>query len=82
MELPVQFDNINKKVIDDLKNKLAQGSKVSIAAASFSIYAYQALEKELSQIDELRFIYTSPTFTKENTAKEKREFYIPEPIRL
>ena len=46
MELPVQFDNINKKVIDDLKNKLAQGSKVSIAAASFSIYAYQALEKE------------------------------------
>lgn len=77
MELPVQFDNINKKVIDDLKNKLAQGSKVSIAAASFSIYAYQALEKELSQIDELRFIYTSPTFTKENTAKEKREFYIP-----
>ena len=46
MELPVQFDNINKKVIDDLKHKLTLGSKVSIAAASFSIYAYQALKKE------------------------------------
>ena len=77
MELPVQFDNINKKVIDDLKHKLTLGSKVSIAAASFSIYAYQALKKELSYIDELRFIYTSPAFTKETAAKEKREFYIP-----
>ena len=28
-------------------------------------------------IDELRFIFTSPTFIKEKTVKEKREFYIP-----
>lgn len=28
-------------------------------------------------IDELRFIFTFPTFIKEKTVKEKREFYIP-----
>jgi hypothetical protein len=50
---------------------------VSIAAACFSIYAFQELKKELTQIDELRFIFTSPTFTTEKAKKEKREFYIP-----
>ena len=71
------FDNITSRVIDDLKAALSSGSKVSIAAASFSIYAYEALQKELEQIDELRFIFTSPTFNKEREKKQKREFYIP-----
>lgn len=78
MELPKQFDNINNRVIDDLKQTLSKGSKVSIAAASFSIYAYEALKSELEDVEELRFIYTSPTFNKpELGKKEKREFYIP-----
>ncbi len=77
MELPKQFDNITLRVIDDLKTTLKQGSKVSMAAASFSIYAFEALQKELEKIDELRFIFTSPTFNKEQTKKQKREFYIP-----
>ena len=47
MELPKQFDNITSHVIDDLKVTLRQGSKVSMAAASFSIYAFEALQKEL-----------------------------------
>ena len=61
MELPKQFDNITSHVIDDLKVTLRQGSKVSMAAASFSIYAFEALQKELEKVDELRFIFTSPT---------------------
>ena len=65
MELPKQFDNITSHVIDDLKVTLRQGSKVSMAAASFSIYAFEALQKELEKVDELRFIFTSPTFNKE-----------------
>ena len=77
MELPKQFDNITSHVIDDLKVTLRQGSKVSMAAASFSIYAFEALQKELEKIDELRFIFTSPTFNKEQAKKQKREFYIP-----
>ncbi|MBO4850334.1 MAG: DEAD/DEAH box helicase family protein [Prevotella sp.] len=77
MELPKQFDNITHRVIDDLKATLLRGSKVSMAAASFSIYAFEALQKELAQVDELRFIFTSPTFNKEQAKKQKREFYIP-----
>ena len=77
MELPKQFDNITSHVIDDLKVTLRQGSKVSMAAASFSIYAFEALQKELEKVGELRFIFTSPTFNKEQAKKQKREFYIP-----
>ena len=77
MELPKQFDNITSRVIDDLKVTLRKGSKVSMAAASFSIYAFEALQKELEQVDELQFIFTSPTFNKEKSKKQKREFYIP-----
>ena len=77
MEMPKQFDNLNSKVVDDLKITLKRSSKVSIAAASFSIYAYEALKEELEAIEELRFIFTSPTFSKERASKEKREFFIP-----
>ena len=71
------FNNTDRRVVDDLKVQLNQGSKLQIAAASFSIYAFEALRDELLQIDELQFLFTSPTFTTEKTAKEKREFYIP-----
>lgn len=51
MELPVQFDNINRRVVDDLKEKLTAASKVSVAAASFSIYAYEVLKKDLETLN-------------------------------
>ena len=71
------IDNVNQTLRDDLSNEIKSGSKVSIAAASFSIYAYQELKKELEQCDEFRFIFTAPTFVTEKAKKEKREFYIP-----
>ena len=71
------IDNKNKTLKDDLSEEIKQGSKLSIAAACFSIYAFQILKQELKSIDELRFIFTSPTFTTEKAKKEKREFYIP-----
>ena len=71
------FDNITSRVIDDLRTMLRRGSKVSMAAASFSIYAFEVLQTELEKVDELRFIFTSPTFNKERVKKQKREFYIP-----
>lgn len=74
---PELIDNKNKILKDDLSVEIKSGSKLSIAAACFSIYAYQELKNELSKIDELRFIFTSPTFTTEKAKKEKREFYIP-----
>ena len=71
------INNTTKTLRDDLAVEIRQGSKLSIAAACFSIYAFQELKKELQGIDELRFIFTSPTFTTEKTKKERREFYIP-----
>lgn len=71
------IDNKTKILKEDLSIELKKGSKLSIAAACFSIYAFQELKKELKNIDELRFIFTSPTFTTEKAKKEKREFYIP-----
>lgn len=77
MEQPKLINNITERVVDDLRQRLSAHSRISIAAASFSIYAYEALKAELEQIDELRFIFTSPTFIKDKAKKEKREFYIP-----
>ena len=71
------FDNINDIVRDDMISTINKGSKISIAAACFSIYAYKELKEQLEQIDECRFIFTAPTFVKEKTEKKKREFYIP-----
>ena len=71
------INNTTKTLRDDLAVEIKKGSKISIAASCFSIYAFQELKKELQGIDELRFIFTSPTFTTEKAKKEKREFYIP-----
>ena len=70
------FDNVTKLVKDDLQVEIKKDSKMSIVAC-FSIYAYQELKKQMDNIDELRFIFTSPTFVSEKIKKEKREFYIP-----
>jgi len=35
------------------------------------------LKGQLDNIDELRYIFTSPAFVTETAPKEKREFYIP-----
>lgn len=71
------IDNINNRLIDDLKDSIKKKSKLSIAASSFSIYAFEALRKELQGLDELRFIFTSPTFLQENLKKEVPKFFIP-----
>lgn len=60
-----------------METTITKGSKVSIAAACFSMYAYKELKKQLESVDECRFIFTSPTFVTEKTEKQKREFYIP-----
>lgn len=71
------IDNIKKTFAEDLRAELTAGSHVAIAASCFSIYAYRELQKELENLEELRFIFTSPTFVTDKTNKEQREFYIP-----
>ena len=71
------INNVNKTLREDLAAQMKSGSRLSIAASCFSIYAFQELKEALKDIKELRFIFTSPTFTTEKTPKQQREFYIP-----
>lgn len=71
------IDNISTLLKDELIENIKKGSKMTIAASCFSMYAYKELKKQLDNIEELRFIFTSPTFVKESAKKEKREFFIP-----
>lgn len=71
------LDNITNTVRDDLREEIKRGSRISVAAACFSMYAYQELKKQLESVEEFRFIFTSPTFVEEKAEKQKREFYIP-----
>ncbi len=71
------INNIDYRLVDDLQNKIKSRSKISVAAASFSIYAFEALHKELSNVEELRFIYTSPVFMNDDLKKDIPQFFIP-----
>ena len=71
------INNITEKLIDDMQTGVTENSKLSIAAACFSVYAYKELKEQLQSLDEFRFIFTSPTFLSESSGKEQREFYIP-----
>ncbi len=71
------FDNINNRLGEDLKMELKRKSRVAIAASTFSIYAFEALKKELTGIERLRFIFSTPGFSGEDTPPVPREFYIP-----
>ena len=80
------IDNINVLLGDELKKDLKRGQRLRIAASSFSIFAFEALRKELQQIDELQFLFTEQTFTAERAtdgkARERREFFIPKAKRV
>ena len=75
------IDNITRLLGDDFKQTLKPGSRLKIAASCFSMYAFEALKAELEKIDELKFIFTSPTFVADEVTdkirKERREFHIP-----
>ena len=76
MEVKI-FDNVTDIVRDDMEVTISKDSKVSIAAACFSMYAYKELKNNQNPQMNFRFIFTSPTFVTEKAEKQKREFYIP-----
>ncbi len=75
MRAPKVLDNKRNKVVDELKEELRKGSKLSVISAYFTIYAYAELKKELSKIDYMRFIFTEPTFVHKDQ-ELIREYYI------
>lgn len=72
------INNIDNLLGENLKLEVRKGSKVSIAASCFSIYAYEALMKELNQVEEVRFIFTSPTFIADSIKKGEAGILYPE----
>ncbi len=75
------IDNINSLLGCDLRSSLKHNARLKIAASSFSIYAYEALRKELGKISSLEFIFTTPSFMADDVTdkikKHHREFFIP-----
>lgn len=75
------INNVSDLLGDDLKAEITPGSKVRIAASTFSIFAFEALHKELDKISGLEFIFAAPSFVTEEVTdklrKERREFFIP-----
>ena len=45
------IDNLNEFFGDDLKASIKPGSKLRIAASTFSIFAFEALRRELQSIN-------------------------------
>lgn len=50
------------------------GSKVSVISSYFTIFAFDKLKEQLKNIDDFRFLFLDPTFTKE--PEETKEFFI------
>ena len=65
------FDNVTSIVRDDMKKTIKQNSKVSIAAACFSMYAYSELKKQLESIEYLK------AFNEVNVAAPEDEEALP-----
>lgn len=72
------IDNISTRLSTDLKSTIVKGSKLSIAASSFSIYAFEILKKEFGGISELRFIFTTPIFQEKEDKKRAHPLCTPE----
>ena len=51
-----------RKIADFLTNKITPGCQLSVVSAYFTIYAYEALSRELDQIERLNFLLGEPRF--------------------
>ena len=69
------FDNKINIVGDDLKTSIKKNSKISVSTSLFSIYGFESLKKELKNIENLRFIFTDPTFLKTDEEKKNSKYF-------
>jgi len=71
------FNNKTDKVGDDFKKNITRGSKLEVAAGIFTIYGFESLKSELNKIEQLKFVFTDPTFIEvDKNNREKRQFQI------
>jgi SNF2 family DNA or RNA helicase len=72
-------DNYTRGTVTDfLKAKIQDGSRLSIASAYFTIYAYDALKESLDRIDHLQFLFGEPSLVNrlDPNKTEKKSFII------
>ena len=58
------IDNNTETLKENLISSIQSGSKLSIAASCFSMYAFHELIKQFSELEEFRFVFTTPSFVK------------------
>ena len=69
------IDNHIQKLGDDLKDTISNNSKIKICASIFSMYGFEALKKELSKVEEFKFIFTDPTFVEKSVSKKEQRVF-------
>lgn len=69
------IDNVSTLWVDDLRGEIRAGDVVRVAAATFSLYAFEALRDELESVEEFQFLFTSPAFEK-GSSSQRRVFNV------
>jgi hypothetical protein len=77
----MEIDNRSRRLGDELKKIILPHSQVKMAAATFSLYAFQELREALEEIDEFKFIFTNPAFMVDEIKEQYREYAIPKAER-
>ncbi|NLJ17673.1 helicase-related protein [Globicatella sulfidifaciens] len=62
MDVKLVDNKGDNTLYNTLKEEVKKGSKIAVASAYFSIYAFEELKKELTKANEFKFLYTQPTF--------------------
>lgn len=77
------LDNVGPNRLGDaLAASIDEDAKLSIISSYFTVFAYGELKGELSRVDEVRFLFSEPTFIKQMMrAKDPREFEISQRSR-
>lgn len=76
------IDNVNKTLKEDLTTEIHKGSKVSIAAACFSIYAFAELKKNLKMwMNYVLFLHHQHSLRKKQNVKRGSSIYQDRNVR-
>ena len=77
------LDNKGRRRLGDaLAGAIDEGSRLSIISAYFTVFAYGELKDELSKVEDVRFLFSEPTFVKAmEAAKDPREFELAQASR-
>ncbi|WP_339259838.1 helicase-related protein [Lysinibacillus sp. FSL K6-3209] len=77
MKIDLVDNKGNNTLVQVMKNEIKKGSKIAVASAKFSMNVFQELKKALAKGESLRFLYTEPTFYKQEI-DENNQFKLVE----